>query len=66
MDRILGLGLSAERHDSLDAEIEALIEERRAARAGRDFARADDIRRRLESRGILLEDTSAGTRWKRA
>ena len=47
------------------AEIDQLIQARRDARAGRNFAEADRIRKDLESRGILLEDTAAGTRWKR-
>ncbi len=46
-------------------EIERLIEERREARRARNFARADEIRRELEARGIMLEDSAAGTRWKR-
>ena len=46
-------------------EIERLIGDRRAARGTRNFAEADRIRKDLESRGILLEDTPAGTRWKR-
>ena len=48
-----------------DAEIEQLIAERTAAKKGRDFARADQIRERLSSHGILLEDTKGGVRWKR-
>jgi cysteinyl-tRNA synthetase len=46
-------------------EIERLIAERRDARRARDFARADAIRVGLEERGIILEDTAAGTRWKK-
>jgi cysteinyl-tRNA synthetase len=46
-------------------DIEALIEERRSARQSRDFGRADAIRADLEARGIILEDTATGTRWKR-
>jgi cysteinyl-tRNA synthetase len=46
-------------------EIERLIEERHAARRRRDFAAADQIRRSLADRGILLEDNPTGTRWKR-
>ncbi len=48
------------------AEIERLIERRRAARASRDFAEADRIRDGLAARGILLEDTAKGTSWRRA
>jgi cysteinyl-tRNA synthetase len=68
-DRVLGV-LSLRRTEDerppvpID-EIEQLIQARRAARAGRNFAEADRIRQDLESRGILLEDTAAGTRWKR-
>jgi cysteinyl-tRNA synthetase len=46
-------------------EIERLIEERHAARRRRDFASADRVRDDLAARGILLEDSAAGTRWKR-
>jgi cysteinyl-tRNA synthetase len=49
-----------------DAEIEALVAERQAARNRRDFQRADEIRQQLAERGIILEDTrDGGVRWKR-
>jgi cysteinyl-tRNA synthetase len=48
-----------------EPEIQALIDERYAARRSRNFARADQIRDDLASRGIILEDTPEGTRWKR-
>ncbi|EKU92932.1 Cysteine--tRNA ligase [Alloiococcus otitis] len=51
--------------DLLDGEIEALIEERQQARADRNFDRADEIRDDLRDRGIILEDTPHGVRWKR-
>ena len=47
------------------AEIEQLIEDRHAARRRRDFAAADRVRDDLAARGILLEDSASGTRWKR-
>ena len=49
----------------LDSEIQALIDERQEARRRRDFARGDEIRDELASRGIILEDTKDGVRWKR-
>ena len=48
-----------------DAEIEALVAERNAAKKARNFARADEIRAQLSENGILLEDTKSGVRWKR-
>lgn len=50
----------------LDDEIDGLIAERAQARLDRDFARSDEIRDELAARGIILEDTKDGVRWKRA
>ncbi len=61
------LGLIVEKEEEmLDQDIEALIEERQAARKARDFARADEIRTELLEKGIILEDTREGVKWKRA
>lgn len=49
-----------------DAEIEKLIEQRQAARKNRDFQEADRIRDELKQRGIVLEDTPQGVKWRRA
>ena len=49
-----------------DARIQSLVDERVAAKSGKDFARADAIRKQLADEGILLEDTPQGVRWKRA
>jgi len=48
-----------------DAEIQALIDERNAARKSRNFARADEIRKQLLDQGVVLEDTKDGVRFKR-
>ena len=54
-----------ELHEMLDSEIQNLIDERQEARRRRDFARGDEIRDELAGRGIILEDTKDGVRWKR-
>lgn len=61
---VFGLDLE-DKSNSIDQEIEALIEERRQARAKKDFARSDAIRDQLKEQGILLDDTPQGTVWKR-
>jgi cysteinyl-tRNA synthetase len=48
-----------------DAAVDALIEERAAAKKAKNFARADQIRQQLLDQGIILEDTKSGVRWKR-
>ncbi len=48
-----------------DTEVDALIEERNAAKKAKNFARADQIRQQLLDQGIILEDTKSGVRWKR-
>ena len=61
------LGIIVEREEEiLDADIEALIAERQVARKERNFARADQIRDELLAKGIILEDTREGVKWKRA
>ena len=62
---VLGL-IVVKEEEMLDADIEALIEERQAARKVKNFARADEIRDELAARGIILEDTREGVTWKRA
>ena len=60
-------GLIVEKKEELlDADVEALIEERQAARKAKNFARADEIRQQLLDMGIVLEDTREGVKWKRA
>lgn len=55
-----------EEEGMLDEDIEGLIEERQAARKAKNFARADEIRKELLEKGIILEDTREGVKWKRA
>ena len=60
---ILGI-ITEKKKEILDSDIEALIEERQAARKAKNFARADEIRDQLSDMGIILEDTRV--KWKRA
>ena len=61
------LGLIVEKKEEmLDEEVESLIAERQAARKAKNFQRADEIRNELLEKGIILEDTREGVKWKRA
>ena len=62
---VLGIIIEKE-EEMLDAEIEALIEERQVARKEKNFQRADEIRDILLEKGIILKDTREGVQWKRA
>ena len=64
-DLFLGI-ITEKKEELLDADIEQLIEERQAARKAKNFARADEIRNELLEKGIVLEDTREGVKWKRA
>jgi cysteinyl-tRNA synthetase len=64
MDGVFGVLLPPE-EDRLEPELQALLDGRQAARKAREFGRADELRQQLETRGIVLEDTSGGTRWRR-
>lgn len=67
LTRLLAIfGVEFKAAQLLDAEVESLIEERKAARAAKDFARSDAIRDQLKEQGIILEDTPQGMRWRRA
>ena len=72
-DRVLSLDLTTahaekEAENKVDTELESYIlgkiEERRAAKKEKNFARADEIRSELLAKGIILEDTREGVKWK--
>ena len=63
-DTVLNI-FGTEEREMLDGEIQNLIDERQEARRRRDFGRGDEIRDELAGRGIILEDTKDGVRWKR-
>ena len=67
MDRVLGLGLeaSAMATDELSGQDRALFDERLAVRVAGDYARSDELRIELETRGIKVKDGKDGTRWER-
>ena len=63
-DSVLGI-FGKESGELLDEAVEALIAERQDARRHRNFARSDEIRDELAAKGIILEDTKDGMRWRR-
>jgi cysteinyl-tRNA synthetase len=69
LDRVLGVISLRRAEDARPpipvAEIERMIEARKAARQRRDFGEADRIRQALADQGVLLEDGPSGTRWKK-
>jgi cysteinyl-tRNA synthetase len=66
VDSVMGIiGIDEEKRSD-DAEIESLVTERYEARKNKDYKRSDEIRGILSQKGIILEDTPQGTRWKRA
>jgi cysteinyl-tRNA synthetase len=65
-EKLKAIGFGGDDGGLSDAKIEKLVEERQAARARRDFAASDRVRKELSDRGIILEDTKDGkVRWKR-
>jgi len=67
MDKVLGLKLKEAKAEEvkLDEKLKMLIQERNKARSQKDFKRADEIRKMLALRGIILEDTKQGVRLKK-
>ncbi|MBI2658349.1 cysteine--tRNA ligase [Candidatus Woesearchaeota archaeon] len=63
IDKILGI--LVEKEERLNPKLKKLIEERERARKEKDFAKADEIRNQLKEKGIILEDTKDGVRWKK-
>jgi len=62
---ILGILKDFDQEESFQQEIKKLIEEREKARKERNWVKSDQIRDKLQEKGILLEDTSDGVRWKK-
>ncbi|MBF8983458.1 cysteine--tRNA ligase [Lutibacter sp. B2] len=63
MELVEVLGIVSKKEESLDEEIEKLVQQRQDARKNRDFALSDKIRDDLKDRGIILEDTPQGVKW---
>ena len=58
------LGVAAPEEAALDAELQALLDARAAARANRDWAASDRLRDELLAKGVAVEDTRDGQRWR--
>jgi cysteinyl-tRNA synthetase len=65
LDRVLAVVEADEEADELDQELSDLLERRSAARAARDWEASDRLRRELASRGVVVDDTKDGQRWRR-
>jgi len=61
---VMGI-ITEKKEEILDEDIQALIDERQAARKAKNFARADEIRDQLAAMGITLKDTREGVKWSR-
>ena len=64
LDRVLAI--LPDESEALEPDVAALLEERAAARAARDFAASDRLRDELSARGVTVEDTRDGQRWRRS
>ncbi|HOJ49740.1 MAG TPA: cysteine--tRNA ligase [Spirochaetota bacterium] len=65
VDKVIGCFDHLFKDENLDKEIEQLIKEREEARRNKDFKKADEIRNKLLSKGIILKDTKEGTIWEK-
>ena len=63
-DKVLGLSLDKLKKEKLSGDIKKLVDEREKARKEKDWKKADEIREKLKNRGIILEDTKEGVKWK--
>ena len=63
---VLNIVNKDQKEDILDEEIEQLIAQRTEAKKNKNFQLADEIRQQLLDKGIILEDTRQGVKWKRA
>ncbi|MFH1586782.1 MAG: cysteine--tRNA ligase [Candidatus Diapherotrites archaeon] len=66
LDSVFGVFTFETEKEDLEPELAALIEEREKARKEKDWKRADEIREKLMAKGIILNDTSAGVKWRKA